>query len=202
MAADSVLFDLGNVVVDWDPLRLYRQMFDTEADARRFCDEICTLDWHLAHDLGKPMAENRAPLLAAYPQFEAQILAWETRWLEMFHGYVPGVPALIARLEERRVPLYGLSNIPAEKAGETFDAFPVIRILRDVVVSGEERIVKPDRAIYDIAHRRMGRPDPSRVLFVDDRENNIDAARDFGFQAHHFSGADGLEAELNAHGLL
>ncbi len=197
-----VLFDLGNVVVDWDPMRLYRQVFGTDAEARRFCDEVCTLDWHLAHDLGTPMAENRAPLIARYPRHEAAITAWDTRWLDMFHGYVPGVPALIARLEERRVPLFGLSNIPAEKADETFDAFPMIRVLRDVIVSGAEGIAKPDPRIYEIAHQRMGAPDPADVLFIDDRSNNIEAAVAHGFSGHLFRDATGLEAALMAHGLL
>lgn len=200
--ARIVLFDLGNVVVDWEPMRLYRQMFDDEAEAERFCRDVCTMDWHLAHDLGTPMAENRASLLANYPHYAEAITAWETRWLDMFHGYVAGVPALIAGLEERRVPLYGLSNIPAEKADETFDAFPIIRVLRDVVVSGAEKVAKPDRRIYEIAHIRMGAPDPADVLFIDDRQNNIDAAEAFGFKGHHFRDAEKLEAELHRFELL
>jgi len=200
--ARIVLFDLGNVVVDWEPMRLYRQLFDSEAAAARFCREVCTLDWHLAHDLGTPMAENRKPLIARYPEHAAAITAWETRWLDMFHGYVPGVPALIARLEERRVPLYGLSNIPAEKADETFDAFPIIRVLRDVVVSGAEGIAKPDPRIYEVALTRMGRPDPADVLFIDDRLDNIEAAGALGARGHHFRDAAGLETALEAAGLL
>lgn len=202
MSARIVLFDLGHVVVDWQPIRLYREMFDTEAEAAAFVRDVCNMDWHLYHDRGVSMADNAKPLIAQYPQYEAQILAWRTRWLDMFEGYVPGMPPLMARLEERRVPMFGLSNLPAEVAQQTFDAFPMIKLLRDVVVSGEEKVVKPDREIYEIALARMGNPDPGDVLFTDDRENNCEAAERLGLKAHHFTGADGFEARLISEGLL
>lgn len=202
MAARIVLFDLGNVVVDWQPIRLYREYFQTEADARSFCDNVCNMDWHSQHDLGVPMADNAARLIAQYPHFETEIQAWQGRWLDMFYGYVPGVPQLMARLEERRHPLYGLSNLPAEVAEQTFDAFPLIRILRDVVVSGAEKVIKPDPKIYEIALARMGNPDPDDVLFIDDRANNIEAAEAMGMRGHQFTDAAGLERALLAEGLL
>ena len=202
MGARIVPFDLGNVVVDWQPVRLYREFFETEAEAQAFVRDVCNMDWHVHHDRGVSMADNAKPLVSEFPQYEQEIRAWRTRWLDMFEGYVPGVPTLMARLEEMRVPLYGLSNLPAEIAQETFDAFPMIKLLRDVVVSGEEKTVKPERRIYEIALARMGNPDPSDVLFADDRETNCAAAEALGIKAHHFTGADGLEARLVAEGLL
>ncbi|MDJ0920344.1 MAG: HAD family phosphatase [Henriciella sp.] len=202
MGAQTVLFDLGHVVVDWQPIRLYRQIFDTEAEAQRFCDEICTLDWHMEHDRGVPMPENAARLIAQYPHYEAPIKAWQARWLDMFPGYMPGVPPLIAALEERRVPLYGLSNLPADIAQETFDAYPIIKLLRDVVVSGEEKVIKPDPRIYEITLARMGHPDPATVLFIDNSLANVEAAEALGIRGHHFTGADGLKKRLETEGLL
>lgn len=202
MAARIVLFDLGNVVVDWQPMRLYREYFPNEADARDFCNNVCNMDWHAHHDRGVPMADNAARLIAQYPQFETEIRAWQGRWLDMFYGYVPGVPQLMARLEERRHPLYGLSNLPAEVAEQTFDAFPLIRMLRDVVVSGAEKVIKPDPKIYQIALTRMGHPDPADVLFIDDREANIAAAQAMGMRGHRFTDAPALEQALIAEGLL
>ena len=202
MPARIVLFDLGNVVVDWEPERLYRLRFGDRQEADRFCREICTREWHARHDSGVPMEATIAAKIAEHPEYADHIRAWRGEWLDMFHGYVPGVPALIARLEERRVPLYGGSNIPAEVSRETFDAFAIIRVLRDVVVSGAEGVIKPDRRIYEIALSRMENPDPGEVLFVDDREDNVDAARALGFAAHHFDTASGLEAALEEHGLL
>ena len=202
MSARIVLFDLGHVVVDWQPIRLYRELFETEAEAEAFVRDVCNMDWHVHHDRGVSMADNAKPLIAQYPQYETQILAWRKRWLDMFEGYVPGMPALMARLEENRAPMFGLSNLPAEIAQETFDAFPMIKLLRDVVVSGEEKVVKPDREIYEIALARMGNPDPGDVLFTDDRENNCAAAERLGIKAHHFTGAEGFEARLVSEGLL
>ncbi|NQY38990.1 MAG: HAD family phosphatase [Henriciella sp.] len=202
MGARIVLFDLGNVVVDWQPIRLYRDLFESEAEAGMFVRDVCNMDWHVHHDRGVSMADNAKPLIAQYPQYEMQILAWRTRWLDMFEGYVAGMPPLMARLEEKRVPLYGLSNLPDEVVQETFDAFPMIKLLRDVVVSGAEKVVKPDRRIYEITLERMGNPDPSDVLFVDDRENNCAAAEALGIKAHQFKDAAGFEARLVQEGLL
>ncbi|MEM1148399.1 MAG: HAD family phosphatase [Pseudomonadota bacterium] len=202
MGARIVLFDLGQVVVDWQPIRLYRQLFETEAEADMFVRDVCNMSWHLEHDRGVSMAENAALLIARYPEYETHIHAWRTRWLDMFEGYIPGMPLLMARLEEARVPLYGLSNIPAEVAEVTFDAFPMIKLLRDIVVSGAEKVVKPDPRIYKIALQRMGQPDPADVLFADDREINCQAAEALGMKAHHFTGADGFETRLVSEGLL
>lgn len=202
MSARIVLFDLGHVVLDWQPLRLYRDMFDTETEAEIFLRDVCNMEWHVDNDRGVPMADNAAQLIERHPQYENQIRAWQTRWLDMFEGYVDGMPVLIARLEDARVPLYGLSNIPAEVAQETFDAFPMIKLFRDVVVSGAEKTVKPDPRIYEITLARMGNPDPADVLFVDDREENCQAAEAMGIKAHQFKGAAGFEARLVAEGLL
>jgi HAD superfamily hydrolase (TIGR01509 family) len=202
MGARIVLFDLGHVVVDWQPIKLYRTLFESKAEAETFVRDVCNMDWHVEHDRGVSMADNAKPLIAKYPQYESQILAWQSQWLDMFEGYVPGMPQLMARLEESRVPMFGLSNIPAEVAQQTFDAFPMTKLLRDIVVSGAEKVVKPDPRIYEIALERMGHPDPSDVLFTDDRERNCEAAEALGIQAHHFEGAAGFEARLRAEGLL
>jgi len=197
-----ILFDLGNVVVDWKPVRLYRKIFPTEEEARRFCDEVCTMAWHVEHDRGRTMEDGAAELKSIYPHYADEIDAWRLRWFEMFDGYEAGVPELIERLDAAGHPLYGLSNMSAEVWPETLERFPVIRRLRDVVVSGEERVIKPDRAIYEIALRRMGNPDPGSVFFIDDSLKNIEAAAAFGFGTHHFKGASGLEEALIGEGFL
>jgi len=202
MSAQIVLFDLGNVVVDWQPLHLYKQLFETESEAEWFCETVCTLAWHTEHDRGVSMAENAKPLIAQYPQYESHIRAWETRWFDMFNGYIPGMPTLMATLEERQVPLYGLTNMPADLAPAIFDHFPMMKILRDIVVSGVEKVVKPDPRIYEIVLERMGNPDPGDVFFIDDSEKNVLAARDMGLQVHHFTGAKDLEQALKLQGLL
>ncbi|MCI4643237.1 MAG: HAD family phosphatase [Hyphomonadaceae bacterium] len=202
MTTRVILFDLGNVLIDWDPRRLYTRRFGDAEKADWFCTNICTLDWHSRHDAGVRFADNIAALQAIHPEHAEDIAAWRIEWLEMFHGYVPGMDVLVMKLKAAGHPLYGLSNLSDEIAEETFDAFPVIRELRDVVVSGADGVIKPDPRIYDIALERMGRPAPDEVLFIDDRLENIHAAEAAGMAGHHFSDADTLRKRLEDAGLL
>ena len=196
----ACLFDLGNVVVDWQPSRLYNRLLGDAGTASRFLSDVCTMEWHTAHDRGVPMDDNIAALTALHPHHASAIAAWKTGWLDMFGGYVPGMAVLLARLEDARVPLYALSNMPAEKMAETAAAFPLLRIFRDTVVSGVEGIVKPDPRIYEIALQRMGL-DAGDVFFTDDREENVIAARRIGMVGHVFSGAAGLICALESAGI-
>ena len=201
MTARIALFDLGNVVVDWEPARLYRQLMDADS-AARFCEEVCTMEWHNAHDRGVSMVDNALPLIEKHPDKAELIRAWSSRWLDMFHGYVDGVPELITALGQRKIPLYALTNFPGEKWAETADAFPVLNDFADVVISSEVRIAKPDRAIYALTLERIGNPEPGEVFFTDDRQDNIDVASSVGMITHRFVTAAGLKAALTEHGLL
>lgn len=202
MTARIALFDLGGVLLDWSPARLYSQIFSNAAEAGRFLDEVGTMEWHLEHDRGVSFADNAAPLIARYPQYEPQIRAWQSRWADMFDGYVTGTDRLIEMLFGREVPLYGLSNMPAEVWPQMLDMFPALHRFREVVVSGQIGLVKPDPAIFHYAHTRMGDPDPGDVLFIDDAPRNIAMADALGYQTHLFTGAAGLESELIRQGLL
>lgn len=197
-----VLFDLGNVVVDWQPIRLYRKIFPTEEEAQAFLRDVCNMAWHVEHDRGLSFAEGARRLKAEHPHYAEEIDAWHGRWFEMFYGYVEGVPEIMARLDEAGRPLYGLSNMSAEVYPGTVERFPAIKRLRDVVVSGEEGVVKPDRRIYEIALERMGHPAPGDVFFIDDSLKNVGAATALGFDAHHFKDAARLEIALKDRGLL
>lgn len=202
MTARIALFDLGNVVVDWRPARLYEKRFGDAEAAARFLTEIDAMNWHKKHDSGTPMDETIPALSEAFPQYADHIRAWQTEWMEMFEGYVPGVPQLIGRLEAAETPLYALSNMATETAGPIFDRFRIINVFRDIVVSGDHGVIKPDREIYDITLARMGHPDPSDVLFIDDRRDNIEAAETLGFHGHVFTDAAGLERALLDHQLI
>ncbi|MEM1150998.1 MAG: HAD family phosphatase [Pseudomonadota bacterium] len=202
MHPSIVLFDLGNVIVDWEPQRLYRQRFGSSEKADWFCKSICTMEWHTRHDAGASFDDTIPALQEKHPEYADHIAAWCDQWLEMFHGYVPGVPRIIAELEEAKVPLYGLSNVPADLAQITFNAFPMIKVLRDVIVSGVEGVIKPNPEIYRIVLDRMGNPDPRRIFFVDDRAENIEAAEAMGMAGHVFEGAAGLRKALFDTGIL
>ena len=202
MAASIALFDLGRVVLDWEPARLYSRILPDPAERTRFLSEICTMDWHTRHDAGVSFADNAASLIAQYPDYEAAIRAWGGRWLEMFDGYVDGTPELIDRLEARGVPLYALSNMPSEVWPTMQEHFPLVKRFAHVVVSGDIRLVKPDPAIFAHTLKMMGEPAASDVFFIDDNEANIAAADGLGFRTHLFRSAGRLEAALVAEGLL
>lgn len=197
-----VLFDLGKVLVDWNPAFLYRRLIADPDRLRFFLEEVCPMSWHLLHDQGHSMDETIPARIALFPDYAELIRAWKTRWREMFCGEVAGSFALARALRDRLVPLYALTNLPAEKEDETFDLYPGLRALfDDVIVSGVEHLAKPDPAIFHLTLVRMGAR-PQEVFFTDDNRANIDAAKRLGFQTHLFEGAAGLEAALRERQLL
>jgi 2-haloacid dehalogenase len=201
MALDVVVFDVGNVLIRWDPRFLYRRLFEVEAEMERFLAEICTNDWNLEQDRGRLWAEAIAERIALFPQQEAMIRAYSERWQEMVPGEVEGMPEVVEALRAAGVPLYAITNFSAEKFAEARERFAILRGFRDVVVSAHERLLKPDPAIYRILLDRNGL-DAARCLFVDDSEKNVRGAEAAGMRAHHFRDAAGLATELARHALL
>ncbi len=197
----GVLWDIGNVIVRWDPRALYSKIFPDPAERDRFLAEICTPAWQHQHDLGLPMAQGVAQLSAQHPHQADAIAAWKDRWWEMFSGTIPETTAAIERLHARGVPQFGLSNAPAEIIAGVYAMHPCFGHLRDVVVSGEEKIAKPDPAIYALACRRAGQA-PHELLFIDDSPRNIEAAAELGFHTHLFNDPAALEPVLVRQGLL
>ena len=202
MAARIALFDLGGVILDWSPARLYRQIFTDSAECDRFLETVCTMDWHTRHDAGVSFADNAAELTLKFPQYETQIRAWHGRFMEMFDGCIAGSERLVENLAGSGRPLYALSNMPAEIWPEVRAAFPVLSRFRQVVVSGEIKLVKPDPKIFHYTLSRMGGALPDEVLFIDDSPTNVATADALGFRTHLFRGAAGLERALILEGLL
>jgi 2-haloacid dehalogenase len=200
MAVDVVVFDVGNVLIQWDPRNLYRKLFDDAAAMERFLAEVCTDAWNLEQDRGRTWAEAVAERVPLFPQHEALIRAYAARWQEMVPGEVEGSVAILEALRRAGVPLYAITNFSAEKFAESQARFPFLRGFRDVVVSAQERLVKPDPAIYRLLLDRNGL-DPARCLFIDDSEKNVRGAEYVGMRAHHFRDAPTLRAELAALGL-
>jgi HAD superfamily hydrolase (TIGR01509 family) len=201
MAPRAVIWDIGNVIVRWDPRTLYSRIFPDPVVRDRFLSSVCTMDWHTRHDLGVSFAENRAPLLARFPEHAEAIHAWETRWWEMFSGPIPETEAAIEALHAAGVPQYGLTNMSHETFEGTVAMSPAFARLGGYVVSAHERVMKPDPALYAIACDRFGLA-PAEVLFFDDSEKNVASARAFGFDVHHFTDPAQLRPALEARGLL
>ena len=201
MAARAVLFDYGNVLVRWDPRHLYRKLFDDSAEMERFLGGVCTMAWHIHNDRGAEMDERLVPLLEAHPAYAPQIRAFSARYGEMIDGEIAGSIALVDRLAARGVPLAMLTNMPGDKIDACFAPFTRKHLFDPIVVSGIERVIKPDARIYQIALARMGRA-AEDVFFIDDSPANVEGARRVGLAAHLFESPAQLEAALAAAGLL
>lgn len=201
MARKAVLWDIGNVIVRWNPRTLYQEIFKEPAECDRFLSHVCTMTWHVAHDLGVTFADNRAPLIERFPEYAEEILAWETRWWDMFSGPIPETEAAIEALYARGVPQFGVTNMSHETFPGTIAMSPAFARLSDYLVSAEVGLIKPDPAFYALACERFGLQ-PTQVLFVDDSAANIESARSFGFDVHHFTDPTGIRPALEARGLL
>jgi HAD superfamily hydrolase (TIGR01509 family) len=197
----AVLFDVGNVVVRWDPNTLYAKIFADPVERAWFLGEVCTMAWHVQHDAGVSWDQTIPALISCYPQHADAIAAWRDRWAEMFSGPIPETEAAIEALHARGVPLYGLTNMAVETFATTMAMSPAFERLSDVIVSGRERVVKPDRRIFEIASARSGRR-PAELLFIDDSRANIEAAQALGYHAHHFTDPKALRPALERYGLL
>ncbi|MEH3047456.1 HAD-IA family hydrolase [Sphingomonas adhaesiva] len=202
MNPTSVIFDVGHVLYDWDPRILYGRLFDDERALDAFLTTVVTKEWHFQHDAGRPFAETSAELSALYPQHAAMIALWGPRFGEQIPGTMPGMAALVDELDAAGVPLFAITNFSGEffadfRAREAwmFDRF------RDIVVSGDEKMVKPDPAIFRLALARFGVA-AEATYFVDDNAANVAAAQALGIRAHLFRDADTLRAEMVALGLL
>jgi 2-haloacid dehalogenase len=198
---DAVVFDVGRVLVEWDLRILIRKLVADEGEVDFIYRNVVTPEWHFRHDAGTPLAEMVPQRIAEFPQYEAVIRAYATRFNETIPGPVPGSLELLDALAARGVPLYAITNFGAEFWPAFRAEWPALDVFRDVVVSGVERIAKPDPAIYRLAAERFGHA-PERMLFIDDNRDNIEAARALGWQAHHFVDATTLERDLRARGLI
>ncbi len=200
-APTTVVFDLGGVLIDWNPRHLYRKLFQREDAMEEFLAEVCTGGWNAEQDRGRPFAEATAMLVERHPHHEAMIEAFFARWTEMLNGPIHGTVAILETLHERRVPLYALTNWSAETWRLARPMFPFLDRFRSILVSGEVGLIKPDPAIY----RRLSDDfaiQPRHTVFIDDSLANVQAAAACGFHAHHFRGPEVLRDWLSGHRLL
>ena len=190
-----MIFDVGGVLVDWDPRHLYRKVFDDADEMERFLAEVCTWEWHHRHDAGVPFAESIPALSAAFPEHAELIAMWETRYGEMIPGEIPGTADVVRDLHAGGDRLLLLSNMPSEVWPALTARFDWFSLFEGWVVSGDEKIVKPDPVIYRILIERFD-VDPATSVFVDDRQENVAAAAALGFGAVLFTDAESLRRSL------
>jgi 2-haloacid dehalogenase len=200
-APKVVVWDLGGVLIEWDPRNLYRSVFDDEAEMEWFLAEVCHPDWNETQDAGRPFAEGIAEAVARHPGYRSQIEAFHARWTEMLGGEVAGSTAVLDELVARDVPVFALTNWSAETFPLARDRFPFLDRFGGIVVSGEEGTRKPHPEIFTILCQRYGL-EPATTLFVDDSLRNVRAAAEQGFHVHHFTTASDLRTALVDLGLL
>jgi 2-haloacid dehalogenase len=199
---NAVVFDLGGVLVDWDPRYLLRKVLPgREAEMEAILADALNHDWNLARDHGDSWPDAMAELAAMYPQWADVFREYDERWAETLAGSHEDSVAVLRELHEHRVPLYALSNWSAEKFPHAEERYEWLDWFDGVVVSGRVKLAKPDPAIFHYLFETYGLQ-ARDVLFVDDHEPNIVAARALGMATHHFRDAAGLRADLVAHGLL
>ena len=197
---EVVVFDLGGVLIDWNPRYLYRQLFDDHSAMEHFLSEICSPQWNERQDAGRPWREAVDDLIARHPDHAAMITAYHERWREMLGGELAATVELLKELKAQGLRLYALTNWSHETFPEARRRFPFLDCFEGIVVSGEERLIKPDPAIF---HRLLTRFDitPSRAVYIDDSPRNVAVASDIGFHALRFTNAHQLRGDLTALGL-
>jgi len=198
----AVIFDVGNVLYGWDPESFLARQIPEDEKRLAFIEQVDLWSWHDGLDSGRPFEEAAAELSEKFPDYAAYISAWGERFGETISDPVPGVHIIVEELDGRGVPLFAITNFSADfwkpfRARE--DAF--FRRFRDIVVSGEEKLLKPDPALYYRALDRFGLR-PAEALFVDDRAINVEGAEAVGMHGHLFTGAEDLRRRLEAEGLL
>jgi 2-haloacid dehalogenase len=198
----AVVFDLGGVLVDWDPRYLFRKVLPgREAEMERFLAHVCNQEWNHEQDAGRTIAEAIDVATRAHPEASDLVRVYFERWPEMLGGAIEGTVSILEELDERGVPLYAVTNWSAETFHHARERFAFLERFRDIVVSGELRIVKPDHRIFRHLMDRHGLV-ASDCFFTDDHEPNVHAARELGMAAQLFRGPDGLRRELAGLGLL
>lgn len=197
----AIVFDLGGVLIDWDPRHMYRQVFDDEAEMDRFLSEVATLEWNSHHDAGRRWEDGVALLSAEHPQYAGLISLYWERWEDMLNGPIVGTVDILAELKAAGCEIHALTNWSAQSFPIARERFEFLDWFEHIVVSGEEKLIKPDKRLYEILLDRIGRK-ASECIFIDDGVRNVNAAAELGFDAIHFTSPEELHRELSARDLL
>ena len=191
----AIVFDLGGVLIDWDPRHMYRTVFDSEKEMEHFLSEIATLEWNSQHDAGVRWADGVAALSEEHPEYAHLIELYQQRWIDMLNGPIEGTVAILAKLKAAGHELHALTNWSNETFPIALARYDFLGWFEDIVVSGDEKVIKPDPRIFEILLERIGR-NPYECVFIDDSAKNIEAARALGLIGIQFHNPEQLETEL------
>lgn len=197
----TFIFDLGAVLIDWNPIYLYRKLFDDEAQMQHFLANITTSDWNEEQDAGRGLHDGTELLVSRYPEHEDNIRAFYGRWEEMLGGPIDATVEIFRKLKESgQYKIYALTNWSAETFGIARERYDFLSWFDGIVMSGEEKMRKPFPAFYQILLDRY-KVNPSEALFIDDNARNVAAAIKMGIPSIHFTTPEALKEELTSYGI-
>ena len=201
MEIRNIVFDLGGVLIDWNPRYVYREYFERESDMENFLENVCSQEWNERHDTGVPFEQNGNELIERFPQYEEAIRMYDTEWERMLGGEISGTVEIMRALKGRGYRVFALTNWSAEKFPIAEQRFGFLKEMDGIVVSGRERIIKPDPKIYETLMERYGL-NPSESVFIDDNAVNVEAARKLSMTGIRFESVQQLSQQLCQLGLL
>lgn len=195
---DTVIFDLGGVLIDWNPAYVFRQIFDDEQEMHYFLTEICKPSWNVQQDAGRPLAVATAEKVAEFPAYKEQIEAFYGRWEEMLGGPIAGSVQLFRDLHAAKTHrLLSLTNWSDETFPVALERYDFLQLFEGILVSGKEKMIKPDLRIYQLLMDRYQIKDPSRALFIDDSMKNVFGARAAGLHSEKVNSPERLKEVLS-----
>lgn len=195
MAIDTIIFDLGNVLVQWNPANLYHKIFNSKEKVDYFLNNVATMDWHTEQDGGRTPEEGTEALVKEHPDWEHPIRAFYARWKEMFSGPIEGSVNILKELKEKGYRIYALSNWNAELFNRTIDDYPFLTWFDGKVISGEVKLKKPEEEIYHLLFQCYD-INPQQAVFIDDNEKNIETGKRLGLHSILFTSPESLRSEL------
>jgi 2-haloacid dehalogenase len=196
----TIIFDFGGVLIDWNPRYMYRDKFEESSEMEHFLSKVCTDDWNLQQDKGRSLAEGTRVLQDKFPEHVEKIQLYYEQWEKMIKGYIPQNVTVLRKLKEK-YKLYGLTNWSAETFPIVFKRYSFFNLFDGIVISGEEKLIKPDKKIFELMLERY-HLETKNALFIDDNMNNIQAAKELGFATIHVQEKTDLKTELTAMGLI
>lgn len=197
----TIVFDLGGVLIDWNPRYLYSKIFQDPQAMEDFLENVCDPQWNAQQDAGRPLDEATHILLEKHPRFKEEISAYYGRWQEMLNGSIPGTVTILKELHRKQFRLLALTNWSHETFPVARELFDFLGLFEGIVVSGTEKLKKPDPRIYQVLFQRY-QLTPSQCMFIDDSLPNIEAANSLGMRAIHFQSPESLKARLQEMGIV
>lgn len=197
---DTIIFDFGGVLVDWNPRYVYRNYFGDDEKTEWFLANICTDEWNIEQDRGRNLQEATEMLAGQFPDWEKEIRMYYDEWSTMLRDAIHETVEILYELKEK-YKMYGLTNWSAETFPVALKRFEFFQVFEGILVSGEEKLIKPDPRIFELMMEKFGL-NPEKCLFIDDNVNNVLASRSFGIKTIHFQNPQDLRTRLKELGIL